>query len=83
MLSYGILVLEEPPGKGFVDDRYLTRGRGIVLCDRPAQNDPGPYGFEEPRHHARERRIVSSLAPGSGRPCTRIPLFQLSPVMGA
>jgi hypothetical protein len=39
MLSYGILVFEEPPGKGFVDDGYLTVGLSNRLWRTQAQRD--------------------------------------------
>ncbi len=60
----GFWFLKNRRAKAWLIDRYLACGRGVVLRNRPAQNDPGPYGFEEPRHHARERRAGVFLGPG-------------------
>ena len=64
MLPDRVLVLEKLLRKRFIDHRYFSRRRRVLLRNGPARYDFGTQSFEESRHHADESR--SCIVLGSG-----------------
>ena len=79
VLPDGVLAFEELLRKGFVDDGYLSRGRGIVLGDGAAEHDLGTKASKKPGITRAHPALVSSFAPGSGRPCDANPVVPAIP----
>ena len=63
-------------------DPATSDSSNSVSHEHDTVNVASDHHYNSPAERANDA-LLSSLAPGSGLPCTRIPLFQLSPVMGA